>query len=322
LTGTETRTTQTDAFGIFHFVNLTDAGNYNVQPKLPGYLFNEYNRDFISLTGENTVVFTGTQNNFSIGGNVLDENGNGVSGVQISLDGATTAFATTDANGDYVFPGLPADGAFSLTAFKDGFGFTPVQQIIDPLTSDQTEVNFIVGPPACAFGTSPSSKFFPMNGGSGSVNVVTGSSCSWTAVASDNWITIVSADNGTGNGVVDFEVRENFTGSARQTTINISGQLLTIVQDGGLGDDCGYSISPGFQAFSAAGGSDLINVIAEERCAWQAVSSAPWVTITSAGVGIGNGTVSYAVAPNPGPSGRAATITIGGKVFAVKQKAP
>jgi hypothetical protein len=322
LTGTETRMTQTDAFGIFSFLNLTDAGNYNVQPKLPGYIFSEYSQDFISLTDENTIVFTGTQSNFSISGRAVDENGDGVSGVQLSIDGSTTSFATTDVDGNYTFTDLSADGAYFLAAFKDGFGLTPAQQIIDPLTSDQTEVNFVVGAPACAFGTSPSSQFFPMNGGSGNVNVVTGSSCSWTALASDDWITIVSADSGTGDGTVDFEVRENFTSSARQATISISGQLLTIVQDGGLGDDCNYSISSLFQSFSAAGGGGVINVSAEERCAWHAVSSVPWITITSAVAGIGNGTVSYTVAANPGPGGRAATITIGGKVFSVKQKGP
>ena len=159
-----------------------------------------------------------------------------------------------------------------------------------------------------------------MNGGSGSVNVTTGSGCSWTAVGSDSWITIVSADKGTGNGVVDFDVRENMTSSARQGSINISGQLLTIVQDGGLGDDCGYFISPHSRSISAAGGSGVINVSAEERCAWQAVSNVQWVTITANSVGIGNGTVSYDVATNPGPGGRAGLIIVGGQIFRVKQK--
>ena len=174
--------------------------------------------------------------------------------------------------------------------------------------------------PACAYGATSSNQFFLMNGGSGSLNVTTGSSCSWTAVPSDSWITIVSADSGTGNGVVDFVVRDNMTTSARQATIDISGQLLTIVQDGGLGDDCGYFISPHSRSVTASGGSGVINVSAEERCAWQAVSSVPWVLITANSVGIGNGTVSYVVATNPGPAGRSATISIGGRIFAVKQK--
>jgi hypothetical protein len=93
-----------------------------------------------------------------------------------------------------------------------------------------------------------------------------------------------------------------------------------LAQDGGLGEDCGYSISPTFQSFSANGGSGTINVIAAERCAWQATASTTWITITSSYVGIGNGPVSYTVAQNPGAGGRKGTITIGGQVFAVKQK--
>ena len=321
LSGDEERFTATDNDGFFSFANLVQGGNYSVTPNQLGYLFDFPYQSYIGINGDNTVVFTGTAPTFTISGRVRDGNGILVSDVQINLAGDLAKVATTDVNGYYTFTDLPANGLFSLSAFKDEFGFTPVQQILDPLTSDQTEVNFTLGP-VCAFGASSSSQFFSMNGGSGSVNVTTGSACSWTAAPSDSWITIVSADNGTGNGVVDFEVRENFTSSARQATINISGQLLTIVQDGGLGDDCGYSISSFSQSFSAAGGAGLINISAEDRCAWQAVPSAPWITITSAGVGIGNGSVSYNVAPNPGPGGRAATITIGGKVFAVKQKGP
>jgi hypothetical protein len=161
-----------------------------------------------------------------------------------------------------------------------------------------------------------------MNGGSGSVNLLAGgSACTWSVTASDDWITITWGDSGSGNDTITFEVRENFASSARQGSINIGGQLLTIVQDGGLGEDCGYLIAPTFNSHPASGGSGTINVIAAERCAWQAVSSVSWVTITSASVGIGDGTVSYSVGANPGAGGRKGTITIAGQVFAVKQKA-
>lgn len=86
-----------------------------------------------------------------------------------------------------------------------------------------------------------------------------------------------------------------------------------------MGEDCGYSISPLFQSFPAHGGSGTIQVIAAERCAWQAVSVG-WVTITSVNVVIGNGTVNYSLAGNPGGSGRKGTIIIVGQTFAVKQK--
>jgi hypothetical protein len=120
---------------------------------------------------------------------------------------------------------------------------------------------------------------------------------------------------------VTFEIRENFAASARTATLSIGGQTVTIVQDGGLGDDCQYSIFPPFTSFSASGGTGTIQVSAEERCARQAIASQSWITITSYGIGIGNGSVSYAVGVNGGPSGRAGTIVVGGKAFAIRQKA-
>jgi hypothetical protein len=318
LTGTETRATQTDSFGVFNFVNLTAGGNYNVQPKQAGYIFSDYSQNYVSLDGENVVVFTGLNGDFSISGKAVDENGNPVSGVEISLEGSASSFTTTDSNGNYAFTGLPADGLYMLAPFKNGFGFAPARQIIDALSSNQSEVNFAAGP-ACALGTSASSQFFLSNGGPGSVSVVTGSACSWDATASDNWIVIVSENAGTGNGIVDFEVRENFTSSARQGTITVGGQSSTIVQQG-MGASCSYTISPLFATHESGGGGGSVSLTTQAECGWQAVSSASWITITSASVGMGNGTVSYSVEPNPGPSGRAATITIGGKVLAIKQK--
>ncbi len=174
--------------------------------------------------------------------------------------------------------------------------------------------------PICGYVVMPASKFFTTAGGAGSLNITTSSSCSWTASASDSWITITSTNAGAGNFVLTYEVRENFTGSARQAYVSVSGTNQIVVQDGGLGEGCGYSISPTFQSFPAGGGSGTTNVVAAQRCAWQTVASVPWITITSSGVGIGNGTVSYSVAANSSAGGRKGTITIGGQVFGVKQK--
>jgi hypothetical protein len=56
----------------------------------------------------------------------------------------------------------------------------------------------ISGPaaPVCGYMVSPASRFFTVSGGAGSVNVTTSSSCSWSASASDGWITITSPDSG------------------------------------------------------------------------------------------------------------------------------
>lgn len=164
------------------------------------------------------------------------------------------------------------------------------------------------------------SQFFMMNGGPGNVQMRAPNGCGWTAASNNNWITLTSADSGNGNDTVTFEVRENFTGSARQGSLLIGGATFTVIQDGGLGDDCEYSIFPLFEAFSASGGSGTVNVSAAERCAWQATSDVNWVTFTSASSGIGGNSVSYAVAANPGATGRKGIISVAGKTFTVKQK--
>ena len=173
---------------------------------------------------------------------------------------------------------------------------------------------------SCAFALSSSAEFFSMLGGPGSVKVNAPGFCSWSVVVSDSWITLTSEDTGSGNDAITFEVRENFTGSARLALINLSGIDHIIVQDGGLGEACGYSIAPQFESFSAHGGNGTIQVTSDARCAWQSVSSVPWVTFTTVNAGIGNGTVNYSVAANPDLSGRNGSIIIGGKTFAVKQK--
>jgi uncharacterized repeat protein (TIGR01451 family) len=220
-------------------------------------------------------------------------------------------------------PGSPAiDKGHSSGSTTDQRGFTrpvDIPAIPNATGGDGGDIGAFETV-ACPFALSPHANFFPMSGGAGSVNVMATSFCSWTATVSDSWITLTSNDTGTGNEVVTFEVRENFTSSARQASINISGLNHIVVQDGGLGEDCGYSISPLFESFPVQGGSGTINVIAAERCAWQAVSSVSWVTITSISVGIGNGTVSYSLAANLGVSGRKGAILIGNQEFAVKQK--
>jgi hypothetical protein len=159
-----------------------------------------------------------------------------------------------------------------------------------------------------------------MNGGDNSVNVLASGGCGWAAVSNDSWIVITSAGSGTGNGMLTYTVRENFTGSARVGTLTIAGVTFTVIQNGGLGEDCNYSISPASQSFSTSGGSGAVNVSAKQTCAWEAVSNVNWITVTSGSNGIGNKTVTYSVATNPGPTGRAGKITIAGKIFSVKQK--
>ena len=230
---------------------------------------------------------------------------------------------SAQSGGGYViFPStMPGGGGASTNAGTRVEGSIG-QIVLGNSTAPGFEIKsgFWVNAVPCPFAVSPVSQFFSVSGGTGSVNVSAAENCSWTVTASAEWISITSTDNGTGNDVVTFEARENFTGGARAAMVMVGELAQLQVQDGGLGDDCNYSISPAFQSFPSTGGAGSFQIQTEERCAWLAVATAGWITITSSPVGIGNGTVSFAVAPNSGSLGRDGSIVIAGKTFSVKQK--
>lgn len=150
LTGAATQVTQTDGNGVFNFVNLTAGGNYNVAPKQIGYLFSEYNQDFVNLSDEQTVIFEGVAANFGISGTITDGAGNGLNNVSVEIDGAALDSVETDSNGNYVFAALPADGFFSVRPTADLVAFAPQIHFVSPLTSDVGGVDFQAFAPTAA----------------------------------------------------------------------------------------------------------------------------------------------------------------------------
>lgn len=235
-----------------------------------------------------------------------DASGNGEGQVYLGSTTATTD-AGCNASFNVTLPGMIAQG-WTITATATD------------LAGNTSEMSACVTA-GCGYALSPAGRFFPMSGGAGSVNLTTGgSTCAWSVTTSESWLTLTSAPSGSGSETITYEVRENFTGSARQATINAGGQSVVVVQDGGQGAACGYEIAPTNASFTGLGGGGTITVTANASCGWQAVASASWVTITSLNVGIGSGSVSYTVAANPSGVGRKATITIGGKSFAIKQR--
>ena len=69
------------------------------------------------------------------------------------------------------------------------------------------------------------------SGGSYSVGFSIPSTCNWTASTSMAWLTLW-ATNGTGSGTVPFQVQANTSEFGRTGTITVSGQAVTVAQDG------------------------------------------------------------------------------------------
>ena len=305
----------------------------NLFPALIDQVSPNQNRSYISFDGANFDlvgnIFAGFGGNFLIRARVFSGAANcptiagtnpiiGPAGTLVTITGANFMGVTKVSFSPDVTVSFTINSDSLMTTMVPGGAATGPITVSRPGCPDVQTGVFTVG--TCAYSISPTSQFFAMDGGESSATITASNGCSWMASTGDSWIEITSADTGTGSDTVTYVVRENFTATSRQGTLTIAGHLLNIVQDGGLGEDCSYGISPAFRSHPGTGGVGTINVTSEERCAWQAISDAPWITFTSATVGIGNGVVSYSLAPNPGASGRKGKITIAGQVFSVKQK--
>jgi hypothetical protein len=84
----------------------------------------------------------------------------------------------------------------------------------------------------CTFSISPTNQNVGASGGSGTITVTTGASCSWTAASNNpDWLTITAGGSGSGPGSVSFSAAANSGGSQRTGTLSIAGQTFTVSQD-------------------------------------------------------------------------------------------
>ena len=124
LSGAGSATTNTNASGNYSFSGLAD-GAYIATPNLAGYTFSPASAQAVlagaSSTFINFVATAVSPPTFTISGTV---SGSTKSGVTITLSGAATAIATTDANGNYSFTAL-ANGSYKVKPTKSGFTFSP-----------------------------------------------------------------------------------------------------------------------------------------------------------------------------------------------------
>jgi len=141
----QTQTVVTDASGNYSF-NVALGGSYSVTMSRVNYTFSPPTQNFTSLSTSQTFNFTAFRNPYTISGNVMNA-GVGVPGVLITLSGSRSDTRTTDANGNYSFVSLPAEGNYTVTPSKPGMAFAPPSRTYTNLSANETGANFTVVPP-------------------------------------------------------------------------------------------------------------------------------------------------------------------------------
>ena len=299
------------------------TGDFNNDGKSDLVTTNYNGGDVSILLGDGAGSFSAATN-LAIGPNpnsvgIGDVNGDGKNDLAVTSEGASSVSVLLGTGtGAFSAPSNLSVGTIpSCVAIGDLSGDGRLDLAVTNFSS--ANVSVLLNN-CCAFGIAPSSAFFSVAGSDGAFNLTTFPGCTWNASSNHSWIELTSEASGSGPAEISYIVRDNFSPVPRVGTITVAALTFTITQDSETAPDCTYNISPLFESHPANGGSGSISVVTDERCAWQAVSDASWITITSGCCAIGNGSVTYSVAGNPGPSGRAGRITIGGKSFNVKQK--
>ena len=170
---------------------------------------------------------------------------------------------------------------------------------------------------ACASSATPANIQIGAAGGLFTIQLQADASCPWTVANLPTWASISGAVTGTGPASVAVSVWAN-NGQPRSATISVGGFAVQLNQDAASG--CTFTLNPGGQAFTAAGGTGSVAIATAPNCQWTVGVSAPWITLTSLSSGSGNATVTFQVFPNSG-SDLSASIMIGGQTFTVGQQA-
>ena len=82
----------------------------------------------------------------------------------------------------------------------------------------------------CTFSISPTGQNFGSGGGAGTLTVIAGTGCAWSAVSNSSFITVTSGSNNSGSGTVSYSVGSN-SGASRTGTLTIAGKTFTVTQD-------------------------------------------------------------------------------------------
>jgi hypothetical protein len=208
-------------------------------------------------------------------------------------------------------------GASQLSA--NGYSFLADSGDTDPdPENDESYWNQMTYGVGCVYDLVPTSLSFPANGGNGQVELTSTAECYWDATTEAPWVSLSPPVSGTGNGTVDYQVDAN-VGPGRAAVVRIANQPHYVTQEAGNG--CTYTITPTETLFTASGGDGSIEITTQAGCDWTALTTEPWMTLTSTGNGTGSATVTFSVIPNQG-SQRTGAVLVADQIHQVIQSTP
>jgi hypothetical protein len=138
--GSPVASTTVDANGNFAFSGLS-RGSYQVVPAKNGVTFTPSSQSVrVRRSDVSGVDFSATGTAPTPAHAISGTISNGA-GATVSLTGAMAATTTADANGNYLFSGLP-DGGYTLSPTLTGYSLSPPNQAVNVAGADISGIDF------------------------------------------------------------------------------------------------------------------------------------------------------------------------------------
>ena len=292
-----------------------------------------------SGTGEGTVAYVAAANttptarvgSISVGNQTFTVN-QGPANCTVALNPASAAIAVGGGSGSFSFStactwtALTQASWITLTSAASGMSDGMVSFAVTPNTTNGSRSGTIsllnqsftvTQAQSCALTLSPQNASFQGAGGTGSIAVTASTNtCDRSAVSDSAWVTITAGQTGTGTGTVTYTVASNPGSTVRTATISAGGQPMFITQ---LPSTCSYTLAPISVTAPVGTSAGIFTVTAQTGCAWTAVSTADWLTVSGAAGGSASGSVGYSVGANASGQPRNASIAVGISNFNVFQ---
>lgn len=151
ITGPSPGTVNTDGSGSYTSGALAN-GTYTITPALAGYSFSPASHTMTVANGSLTVpAFSATAlaTSFTVSGRVVS-GASGLPGVTVTITGAGAGSTTTNAEGNYSFPGVH-NGSCTITPSLAGYSFSPVSQVVTVNNGDLAVPDFSASASAASF---------------------------------------------------------------------------------------------------------------------------------------------------------------------------
>jgi hypothetical protein len=242
------------------------------------------------------------------------------SAISVGADDTTGSFGVTASDG---CSWTPTPSAPWITVSAGGIGNGSVTYAIAAnTTGSQRSGSVAVGNRAfsitqfgpCSYSISPTDVQVGELASFGSVSVTAGPGCSWNAASAAPWITITGGASGAGGGTVSYSVAANPSSAPRSGTLNIAGNVFTVVQS-----SCGYAVTPENVMAGPGSQTNFALVRTGSSCGWTATSSSSWITIAAPASGTGVDWLTFNIAANGGSSTRTGQVTVAGQTIGVVQ---